>query len=445
MSGIYRRPTVIAGVTLVVVMAVTGIFAPFLSPHDPQVINERAILCPPFSCEQGGQDHNLGTDHLGRDVLTRIVASFRTYLYIGLVGTLVGFLAAWLLVALRSVRGAAPAPDKSRPLFGVPFWGLAILTYCISFLPSLMVVAAMGSSLVSAIVCAGVFASLLPMTLLYDSAWGNEAASDTVTLPGPHLVCETVREDGLSSGPLWLAVRRGIALAPVGFSLAFLMGLFIEFYLSFLGVGVPPNIPSLGNMVAGAGEHIVTRWWMVVFPFAVGLVAAGAFSGIVFPVSRVLSVTAGVPRDVAFQALGIAPAGFGIRLAANLIDHAVAVMTLLIGGFAIAIAIIGAPFAIVTTFTIALIIATCCILVLSPGKRAVGLRVLRLDGSTAGWGRKLFRYLISLSTFYIIDLLMIAFRKDRSALHDLISDTIVVRRRDLEPSSIPDTGADRDM
>ena len=440
MNAIYRRPTVIAGVALVLVMAVTGIFAPFLSPHDPHVTNERAFLCPPFSCEQGGQGHILGTDHLGRDVLSRIVTSFRTNLYIGIVGTLLGTLAAWLLIALRSVGRAAPAPDTLRPLFGIPLWGLAILTCCISFLPSLAVVAAMGVSLVWAIVCAGVFASLLPMALLYDSVWRNNTASDTVTLHDSHLVYETVREDEFSPGPVWLAARRGIALAPVGFSLAFLMGLFIEFYLSFLGVGVPPNIPSLGGMVAAVRDQIVTRWWMAVFPIAAGLVAAGAFSGIVFPVSRVLSVASGAPRGDALQALGIAPAGFGIRLAANLIDHAVAVMTLLIGLFAIAI--LGAPSAIATTFTIALIIATCCILVLSPGKRAVGLRVLRLDGSPAGWGRKFFRYLISLCTLYIIDLLMIALRKDRSALHDLISDTIVVRRRYSEPSPIPDTGVE---
>ena len=438
MNAIYRRPTVAAGVAAALLMAVAGIFAPFLSPHDPVAGNLDSRLCPPASCERSGQGHILGTDHLGRDVLSRIVASFRTYLYIGLLGTLAGFVAAWVLVVLRSVRGAAPDPDTSRPLFGIPLWGLAILTCCISFLPSLAVVAAMGPSLVWAIVCAGVFASLLPMALLYDSAWRDDPASDTVTLHDSHLVYETVREDEFSPGPVRLAVRRGIALAPVGFSLAFLMGLFIEFYLSFIGVGVPPNIPSLGGMVAAVRDQIVTRWWMAVFPIAVGLVAAGAFSGIVFPVSRVLSVAAGAPRGDAFQALGIAPAGFGVRLAANLIDHVVAVTTLLIGLFAIAI--IDAPSAIATTFTIALIIATCCILVLSPGKRSVGLSVLRLDGSPAGWGRKFFRYLISLSTFYITDLLMIALRKDRSALHDLISDTIVVRRRDLEPSSIPDTG-----
>ncbi len=439
MNDIYRRPTVVAGVAVVLVMAVTGIFAPFLSPHDPRAINERAFRCPPFSCELGSRSYILGADHLGRDVLSRIVTSFRTNLYIGLLGTFLGTLAAWLLVALRSLKGAAQAPDTSRPLFGIPLWGLAILTYCVSFLPSLIVVAAIGTSLVLTVVCAGVFASLLPMTLLYDSARRDHAAPDTITLPGSNLDYETVREDGLSSGPIWLAVRRGIVLAPVGFCLAFLMGLFIEFYLSFLGVGVPPDVPSLGNMVTAARGQIVTGWWMMVFPFAVGLVAAGAFSGIVFPVSRALS-SAKVAWPDAFQALGIAPAGLMIRLAAQLIDLAAVIIVVAL--ILIIIGIMDLPSAIAEAFRVALVMAICSLFVISPGKRAVGLRVLRLDGSSAGWGRKLFRYLVSLSTIYIIDLLMIALRKDRRALHDLICDTIVVRSRDLEHPSTPDAGAE---
>ena len=416
-------------------MAVTGIFAPLLSPHDPHAINERAILCPPFACEQDGQSYVLGTDRLGRDVLSRIVASFRTNLYIGLLGTLAGFMTAGLLVIARSIRSASPAPGTPGPLFGVPLWGLAISTYYIAFLPSLIVTAAMGTSLVMAIVCAAVFAALLPMVLLYDSVWKDDAASDTITSPGPHLIDETVRGDGLSSGPVQLAMRRGIALSPIGFSLAFLMGLFIEFYLTFLGVGVPPDIPSLGGMVSNARAQIVTWWWMVVFPFTVGLVAAGAFSGIVFPVSRVLSSPASATRP---DALGITPAGFGIRFAAHLIDSAVILLFCIPFAFALAFTSGIAQ----SVLTVALIAVFVVGWVFSPGKRAVGLRVLRLDGAAAGWGRKFFRYLISLSTLFIIDLLMIALRKDRRTLHDLICGTIVVRRRDMERPFISDTGAE---
>lgn len=405
MSGIYRQPTVIAGVTFVLVMAIAGVFAPILSLRNPNTTNASAFACPPFSCEQGGRSYVLGTDHLGRDVLSRIVNSFRTNLYIGILGTLLGLSAAWLLVILRNIREVSHAPDAPRSLFGIPLWGLAIFTCYIAFLPSLIVIAAVGTSLVLAIVCVGVFASLLPMTLLYD----------------------TVQGDGAPSNPVVLVMRRGLTLAPLSFSLAFLMGLFIGFYLTFLGVGVPPDVPSLGSMVAGASSEIAAWWWMVVFPFGIGLVAAGAFSGIVFPVSRALSSHASATGADALNALEITPARFGIRFAAQLIDLAIVLAAVIV--HTVLTAIMELPSAIDTAFVVALIVIIITALALSPGKRAVGLRVLRLDGSPAGWGRKLFRYLVSLSTIYIIDLLMIVLRKDRRTLPDLICGTVVVRAR----------------
>lgn len=419
MSGIYRRPTVIAGVALALVMAVTGIFAPVLAPHDPLAGSMSARLCPPLTCEQNGRSHILGTDDISRDVLSRIVASFRNHLYIGLVGTFVGLFAAWLLVIARSIREPSPAQDTPRPLFRIPFWALAILACGIAFLPPLVVVALlvaiilMGSSLVLVIVCAGVPAALPPMALAYDSAQSNDA----------------------SSNPVGVALRRGIVLAPIGFSLAFLIGLFTESSLSFMSVGVFRPTPSLGTMVADAMAGSTTGWWLVVFPGGVGLMAVAAFAGIVFPVSRALSATVGTTRPDALQARGTTPAGFRIRLAAQLIDLAAVIVVLVLT------LIIDLP-SVIPYFTVALVIAIYCILVVSPGKRAVGLRVRRLDGSPAGWGRILFRYLLSLSALCIINLLLIALRKDRRALHDLACDTIVVRRRDVELPIIPGTGGE---
>ena len=392
------------GVALALVMAVAGIVAPVLAPHDPRAIHENATSCPPFSCAQDGRSHVLGTDHLGRDLLSRIVASFRTSLYIGILATFLGILTAGLLIIARSIRPASPAPGASRPLFGVSLWGMAILTYCTAFLPSLVVFAAMGPSVVWVIVCASVFASLLPMTLVYDSVRAHDAPSN----------------------PVGLVVRRGIALSPAGFGLALFMGLFIESSLSFLGVGVPYPDPSLGSIVAAGRSQVASQWWVAVIPLAVGLAAAGGFSGIVFPVSRVLSSgNAGATGPDALQALGFAPAGFGIRLAAQLIDNAAALVVLIL---ILVIGIINLPSGIAVAFRIALIVAIFGIFVISPGKRALRLLVLRPDGSPAGWGRRILRYPVSLFTFFIIDVLTMAIRKDRCALHDLACDTIVVRR-----------------
>ena len=393
---VYRRPTAIAGVALALVMAVTGIIAPVLAPHDPNAVSLSARFVPPGGNAVDGQSHILGTDRLGRDVLSRIVTSFRTNLYIGLLGTLLGLLAAWLLVIVRCIRSAGLTQNMPRPLLGVPFYGLAILTYFIGVFLSITIAASVGSSLEAAIVCSGVFSALLPMALVYGSLRGDRA----------------------SSRPVRLAVRRGIALSPIGFCLAFLMGLFIEFSLSFLGVGVPPDIPSLGNLTAHGRAHLVRAPWISVFPLGIVLVAVGAFLAIVIPVGRILSPPAGT----ALPAQAGTPAGFWIRLVARLIDY-IAVMAGLFAIYAI-IALLSAPAG--TILAIALLTALVWILVTSPGKRALGLHVLRPDGSRVGLRRKSCRSLAGL--FLGLDFgLMIAFRKDKRGIHDLICDTVVVR------------------
>ena len=215
----YQHPTVIVGVALVLFMVVTGIFAPVLTPHDPNATNVSAIFCPPVSCEHGGQSHVLGTDHLGRDVLSRIVISFRNNLYTGLLGSLLGLLAAWLLIVVRSMKTIDPDPNMMRPFLGVPYYSVAILMYPMGVFLSIVVIGGTGVSLMSVIVCAGAFSSILPMAL----------------------VDEYARWDCASSSRVQLVIRRGMVLYPVGFALAFLMGLFIESSLSFLGIGVPPR------------------------------------------------------------------------------------------------------------------------------------------------------------------------------------------------------------
>ena len=382
-------------------MALTGIFAPVLAPHDPNAADVGIYSTPPGGFADGGPVHILGTDHLGRDVLSRIIASFRTNLYIGLLGSFLGTLAAWLLVVGRSIRGAAPTPGSSAPMFGLPFYGLAILTYVAGAFVSLLATASLGVELVHIAVSAGVFSAILPMALVSGFA----------------------RSDGASSSPIRLAVHGGIALFPVTFSLALLMGLLIEFSLSFLGVGVPPQTSSLGGMVADATRHAI-YWWMWVFPLGAVLVGLGAFSAIVIPVGTGLAPSG---RAVLPASAGLL-AGFWIRLAAYLIDLAAIILFILICYFPFAVIGLSSAFAGVIIIIIVLA-ALVWIPAVSPGKRALGLRVLRMDGSRAGLGRKLCRSLSQMLSelIFCIGFLMIALRKDKRGLHDLICDTVVIR------------------
>ena len=398
---VYRSPAVIAGVALALFIAMTGIFAPMLAPYDPHAVTLSSILCPPVSCESDGRSHVLGTDHLGRDVLSRIVTSFRIHLYIGILGTLSGLLAAWMLVIARSIRGAAPTPDMLRPLSDVPLYGLAAIAYVIAVLLSLVFVAFVGASLMFVVVCVGVFSSVLPMALVYES----------------------VRGDHASSNPVRLAARRGIALSPVCFSLTLLMGLLIESTLSFLGLGVPPPDPSLGDMIAGVTVYLPTGLWMLIFPLGIVLAAAVAFAAIVIQAGRDLTPARGARVPSTLLAEAGTPAGFWIKLAAWLIDYAVLLVLVIILA-----SITGQQPGIAEVISvIAFLMAYVWISVASLGKHVIGLHVLRPDGSSTGLGRRFCRCILS-SLMFGIGHLVIAFRQDKRGLHDLICDTVVVRR-----------------
>ena len=400
----YKHPIVIAGVALALVMAVTGIFGPFVVPHDPGFIDRSAMMCPPLSCPDGSRSHVLGTDQLGRDILSRIVASLRFHLYTGLLGSLSGLLAAWLMIVVRSLRTTSPDTNIMRPLLGVPYYGAAIMTYLIGAFLSLVVIVIVGSSPKSVIICAGAFSAILPTALVYDYARWNCASSIRVQL----------------------VVLRGMVLYPVGFALAFLMGLFIESSLSFLGAGVPPPDPSLGDMIA-MGVHNVGAW-IAGIPLGIVLVAMGAFLAIVFPVSMdFIPSSQAQPIGSLTNQAGV-PAGFWIRLAAWSIDTFLEVV--LIGIFGqIFVQIFGGPvqfgfvIAILSVSFLALMARVCGF---SPGKRLLGLYVLRPNGSRVGLGRMLFRSMIAALAFGIGHF-MIGFRQDKRGLHDLLADTVVVR------------------
>ena len=265
--AIYRMAT--AGVAIAAVLTLIGIFGPALASHDSQDTNIAARHCPPTTCENGGARNWLGTDHLGRDVLSRISASLRTHLYIGIAGTFLGFLLAGSLVVVRRIRRTPLAPSAERHLFGVSFWVLAILAYVTGLFVSLMTLSMLGPSFLIVVVHAGLFSAILPMSLVLVRV--RERASYWPGSPN--------------------AVRRVISMSLVCFCLAFLMGLLLESSLSFVGLGVPSPDLSLGEMIRGAmigsqNISLAEAPWVWGFPLGLILTAMAALSAVVYQVQR---------------------------------------------------------------------------------------------------------------------------------------------------------------
>jgi peptide/nickel transport system permease protein len=234
---------------VVVIYVIVALAAPLVAPHDPNQTNLASRLLPPFS-SAGGVRYLLGTDDLGRDVLSRVIYGARVSLAVAAVavilsgtggvalGLIAGWRRGWLGVLIMRVADIA---------LSVPFLLIAIL-----------VVAVLGPSLVNVVIC-------LAMV-----RWPRYTRITYAT------VLET-RERGFVRGVValgapghWIVLRHILPeVAPLAVVVATLeLGLMVIFEasLSFLGLGVQPPTASWGTMLAEGQQYVATAWWLATFP-----------------------------------------------------------------------------------------------------------------------------------------------------------------------------------
>jgi peptide/nickel transport system permease protein len=237
---------------IVVVLALVALLAHWIAPYDYSVIDLRARLAPPAWYPKGTMAHPLGTDELGRDMLSRLIQSIRTSLTVALIGsimsavlgTFLGFLSVHFRGWLDELVMAAVDIQAA-----LPFMILA-----------LAVVAFFGDSIVLFIGLMGIygwerFARLTrAMTL---SALSNGYAVAVQTLGARPLRVYAIH------------ILPNIAnTLIVTMTLNFPQIVLLETSLSFLGVGIQPPMTSLGNMVGFGRDYLLTAWWIAAFPAA---------------------------------------------------------------------------------------------------------------------------------------------------------------------------------
>jgi peptide/nickel transport system permease protein len=227
-----------------------AIAAPLLTPHQPGTISLASRLAPPAWTTGGKPDHLLGTDQLGRDVLSRLAFGAR-------VSLLVGFSA----VALSGVIGVALGliAGYYGGWFDDVIMRLADFELAFPFiLLAIAVLAVLGPGLEKVI---------LVLSLTGWAQYCRLTRAQVLGLRETEFV-EAARTIGASTARV---LRRHVlpnTLAPViviaSFSVA---GVIIaEASLSFLGLGVPPAVPSWGGMLAEGRAYIERAWWLVTFP-----------------------------------------------------------------------------------------------------------------------------------------------------------------------------------
>ena len=245
-----RNRGAVAGLGIIAVVLFAASFAPWLAPHDPVEQFRDALLAPPSWFAQGSGRFWLGSDDLGRDMLSRLLFGTRLSLLIGFVavslslsfGTLLGLLAAFL------PRFAGPVVMR----------GADIVLALPGLLLAVALVAVLGPGLINTMYAIALVA-LPSYVRLARAAALSEIGKEYVTasrISGAgvgRLVFLTVLPNCLS--PL-------IVQATLGFSAAILDAA----ALGFLGLGAQPPTPEWGAMLANARDYIERAWWVVTFP-----------------------------------------------------------------------------------------------------------------------------------------------------------------------------------
>jgi len=245
-----RRRTAVFGLGVVVTVLLAAVFAPWLTPFDPpeQEINQR--LKEPGWPTAEGRVHALGTDHLGRDILARVIFGSRIALVVGLSAVLISGV---LGMAIGLVSGYFGGKTDDF------FMRLADIQLAFPFiLLAIAVIGVLGPSLRNIIIVIGV------------SSWVVYAR----VVRGEVL---SIREREFVQAAIALGSRDGRVLVrhvlPNAFTpwlvvatLDMARVIVIESALSFLGLGVQPPTPTWGGMLADGRVYLSTAWWLATFP-----------------------------------------------------------------------------------------------------------------------------------------------------------------------------------
>ena len=239
-----RNRMAMTGLALVLGLFVVSVFAPWLAPYDPNSINLKEVLMPPSPA------HYLGTDTLGRDVLSRIIYGSQVSLKVGFVAVGLATLIGLFIGALAGYYGGWVDSALMR---------LVDLMLCFpAFFLILAVIAVLEPSIWNIMVVIGL-TGWMGVARLVRAEFLSLREREFVTAAR-----------ALGAGDTRLILRHMLpnALAPVMVSatLGVAGAILTESALSFLGLGVQPPTPSWGNILTAGKDNIEIAWWLSVFP-----------------------------------------------------------------------------------------------------------------------------------------------------------------------------------
>lgn len=231
------------GLAVIILIIVCAVFAPWLAPYDPSTINYDAMTAPPSGA------HLLGTDEIGRDILSRLIYGARVSLQIVFVAIVLSLLVGGAIGLVSGYVGGYVDSIIMRIMDGLLAFPLLVL--------ALGVIAVLGPDLINAIIALAVvnvpgFARLVRGQVLSIRERDFVQAARAIGAGDIRIML----------GHIWPSVAGNVIVYA---SLRASTTLIAESSLAFLGLGAEPPTPTWGQMLATAMEYW-SAWWMSTFP-----------------------------------------------------------------------------------------------------------------------------------------------------------------------------------
>jgi len=252
----FSRWIVIFGVVVVVVFIIVAISAPLLTPYDPNTPDYGAVTQPP------SRDHLLGTDGLGRDVLTRLIFGTRISFIVGVVGVLISGLVGMLMGLLAGYFGRWVASIIMR------------ITDALMALPPIILMLA-----IAALLGGGLFNVLISLFIAMMPTYCRLAYGEVLSIKENDYITATKSFGANNLRIMAFHILPNI-LPPIFVLVTLNLGFAIlaEASLSYLGIGINPPTPTWGNMVSNGYTYLRTLPLLSIAPGIAILLLVLAFN-----------------------------------------------------------------------------------------------------------------------------------------------------------------------
>ncbi len=245
-----QAPIIAVALLILVIVLVTAITAPWITPHDPTLIDVVARLKPPVWAEGGTSEHILGTDSLGRDVFSRVIYGSRVSMIVGVTVVVISGTLGMILGLIAGYVGGWA--DDVIMRFADITLAFPFLLLAIAFL------AVLGPGLINVIIVLAVWGWV---------PYARVVRGQTLSLREREFI-DAVRAIGVRHPRIILRhiLPNTWAATIIIATLAVANTILAEAALSFLGLGVKPSVPTWGGMLAEGRDHITVAWWIITFP-----------------------------------------------------------------------------------------------------------------------------------------------------------------------------------